>query len=244
MSNEALGINRGRLREREPIIRTELISARAVLVVFSSDFEEGLRVGADGACGWGLGADDDVTAVAAFPHLDFALFEDGCSFHVLEEGAVAFLVALLDGGDGAELLGEGGKAFGFGSLRKVFVHVGPFVVFAIGGSLQVGGGVTDAVKFLEPQLGVFLFVVGGLQEQFGDLFVAFLLGAASKVGVLVAGLGFACKGGLEVLFGLGSGVLVCHKFLFLGCGLLLDKKSPMCLMGIYFIISIWEQIMA
>ena len=27
---------------------------------------------------------------------------------------------------------------------------------------------------------------------------------------LVAGLGFASEGGLEVLFGLGSGVLVCH----------------------------------
>ena len=33
----------------------------------------------------GVRADDDVSAVAAFPHLDFALFEHGSGFHVLEE---------------------------------------------------------------------------------------------------------------------------------------------------------------
>ena len=92
-------------------------------------------MGAHGACGRGLGAHDNVSAVAAFPYLDFALFEDCCGFHVLQEGAVAFFVALLDGGDHTELVGEGLEAFGFGGLREVLVHVGPFVVFAIGGGL-------------------------------------------------------------------------------------------------------------
>ena len=112
------------------------------------------------------------------------------------------------------------------SLREVFVHVGPFVVLAVGGSLRVGSGVADTVEFLEPQLGVFLFVVGGLQEQFGDLFVTFLLCAAGEVGVLVAGLGFTCEGGLEILFGLSSGVLVCHSFLFV---LRVPRNPVLCL---------------
>ena len=155
-----------------------------------------------------------MTAVAAFPNLDFALLEHGSGLHVLEEGAVAFFVALFDSGNHAELVGESLEAFGLGGLREVFVHVGPFVVFTIGGGLQVGSGIADAFQFLEPQLGVFLLVVGGLQEQLGNLFVTFLLCAAGEVGVLVAGLGFACKGGLEVLFGLGSGVLICHMVSF------------------------------
>ena len=183
-------------------------------------------MGAHRACGRSLGADDDVAAVAAFPHLDFALLEHGGRFHVLEEGTVAFFMALFDGGDHAELLGEGGKAFSLGGLREVFVHVGPFVVLAVGGSLQVGSGVADTVEFLEPQLGVFLLVVGSLEEQVCNLFKTILLGATGEVGVLVAGLRFACEGGLEVLFGLGSGVLVCHSFLF---GLRVPRNPVLCL---------------
>ena len=89
----------------------------------------------------------------------------------------------------------------------------PFELAEGEAGLQVSSGVTDTVQFLEPKLGVFLFVFSSLQEDFCDLFETFFLGAACKVGVLVASLGFACEGGLEVLFGLGSGILVCHKFL-------------------------------
>ena len=59
-------------------------------------------MGAHRACGRGLGTHDNVATVAAFPHLDFALFEHGGGFHVLEEDAVAFFVALFDSGDHAE----------------------------------------------------------------------------------------------------------------------------------------------
>ena len=145
-------------------------------------------MGADGADFGGLGAYDDVSAVAAFPDLDFALFEHLCGFHVLEEGAVAFFVHLFDCGDFAELGGERGKAFFFGGLGEAFVHVRPFIVFTVGGCLQVLGGVADAFEFLEPQLCVFFFVVGCFLEQGCDLFEAVLLGAAGEVGVLVAGL--------------------------------------------------------
>ena len=56
-----------------------------LLVIFFMYFEVGLRVGADGADFRCLGAYDNVPAVAAFPNLDFALFEHLCGFHVLEE---------------------------------------------------------------------------------------------------------------------------------------------------------------
>ena len=79
-------------------------------------------MGADGADFGGLGAYDNVPAVAAFPNLDFALFEHLCGFHVLEEGTVAFFVHLFDGGDFAELGGESGEAFFFGGLGETFVH--------------------------------------------------------------------------------------------------------------------------
>ena len=143
---------------------------------------------ADGADFRSLRADYDVAAVTTFPNLDFAFFEHLCRFHIVEEGAVAFFVHLFDGGDHAELLGESGEAFFFSGFREAFVHVGPFVVFAFGGSLQVLGGVADAFEFLEPKLGVFLFVVSGFLEQSSDLFESVLFGAACKVGVLVAGL--------------------------------------------------------
>ena len=69
-----------------------------------SYFEVGLRVGADWANVGGFGTYDDVSAVAAFPDLDFALFEHLGGFHVLEEGAVAFFVRLFDGSNHAKLL--------------------------------------------------------------------------------------------------------------------------------------------
>ena len=61
-------------------------------------------MGADGADFRGLRAYDDVSAVAAFPDLDFALLEHLCRFDVLEKLAVAFFVRFFDGGDHAELL--------------------------------------------------------------------------------------------------------------------------------------------
>ena len=46
-------------------------------IILFADFKIALRVRADGAGFGGLGADDDMTAVAAFPNLDLTLFEDG-----------------------------------------------------------------------------------------------------------------------------------------------------------------------
>ena len=116
-----------------------------------------MAVTADGADFRGLRADDEVAADAAFPHAFAGLFEDLLHLNVLEELEVAFLVGAFDGADGAELGGEFGKAFLFGVLGELDVHVGPFVVFAFSGGLEVGGRGLDAAE-------------GGVNDVLADLF--------------------------------------------------------------------------
>ena len=122
----------------------------------------------------------------------------------MQQGTVALLVVLLDGSHQTEPLGQLVEAFLVGGLGEAVVHIRPFVVFALSGGAEVFGGVADTVQFLEPELGVFLFVFGGFQEQRRNLLVALLLGLGGEVGVLVAGLGLAGKGSHQVFFGLGS----------------------------------------
>ena len=161
---------------------------------------------ADGADLGGLGADHDVAAVAAFPHLNLALGKDLFGFDVVQQGAVTLLVMLLDGGHTTELGGQLGEALGFGGAGKAFVHVGPLVVLACGGSGQILGGGADAVQLLEPQLGMLLLVLGGLQEEGGNLLKALFLSLRGEVGVLVACLALASKGGVQVLLGLCASI--------------------------------------
>ena len=156
------------------------------------------------------GANHDVATVAAFPNLDLALLEDLSSLHILQQGAVALLVVLLNGSHQTELSSQFVEALCFGSLGKAVVHIRPLVVLALSGMEQILGGVADAAQLLEPHLGMLLLVVSGLQEQRGDLLVTFLLGLGSKVGILISGHGFAGKGSLQVLLGLGTCVLVSH----------------------------------
>lgn len=61
---------------------------------------------ADGAHLGSLGADDDVTAVAALPHGDAALLKDSLGLHILQQCAVTLFVGLLDSSNPTELLGK------------------------------------------------------------------------------------------------------------------------------------------
>ena len=157
-----------------------------------------------------LRADDQVAAVAALPDLDAALFKDLRGLHVRQQRAVAVLVRLLDGGHAAELGGELREALLLRVSGEALVHVGPLVVLALGGVQQVVRRRAQLAQLLEPELGVFLFVLGGLEEDRADLLIALFLGRGCEVGVFIARLGFARKGLPEVLFGLGARVLVCH----------------------------------
>src|SRR5699024_3614043 len=89
--------------------------------------------------------------------------------NVLEQGQIALLMELLDGGDALKLLSELLKALLVGGLGKARVHVRPLVVLALGGELQVFGRGADlaAVQGLVPKLGVLLLVGGSLSEHGG-----------------------------------------------------------------------------
>ena len=145
-----------------------------------------------------------MAAVSALPDLDLALCEDGGRLHVVQQGAIALLVMTLDLADHAEAGCQLREALGLGRLGKACIHVRPLVVLALCGRCEVLGRATDA--------GQLLLVVRRFEEQRRDLLVALLLCNGGKVGVLVAGLRFARKGGLQVLFSLRSGILrrFCH----------------------------------
>ena len=122
------------------------------LIVFCVNFKIALGMVAGGANLRGLLAHDDVTAVAALPHLDLALGEDLRHLHIVQQGTVALLVMLFNGGDQAETLGQLMKAFLIGSFGKAIVHIRPLVVLTLSGGEKVFCGVANAVQFFEPQL--------------------------------------------------------------------------------------------
>ena len=148
--------------------------------------------------------DHDMTAVAALPHLDLALGKDLRRLHIVQQGTVALLMVLFNGGYQAETLGQLMETFLVGGFGKAVVHIRPLVVLALSGGEKVFGGVTNAVQLLEPEFRVLLFVLGGLEEQRRDLLVAFLRGLGCKLGVLVACLGLTGKGSHQVFLGLST----------------------------------------
>ena len=63
-----------------------------------------------------------------------------------------------------------------------------------------------------------LLIAGGLLKDGSQLLIAFLLGHAGKVGVLVACLALACKGFPQVFLGLGTLEFHIHALLlFVRC---------------------------
>ena len=135
----------------------------------------------------------DVSAVATFPYLHLALGEDSSCLHILQQGAVSLLVALLDGSYKAELSRKLWETLLLGCLGKTIVHVCPLVVLALSSCCKVLSRVANAIELLEPQLSVLLLVVCRLLEDGRDLLISFLLSLRSKVYVLVACLTFACE---------------------------------------------------
>ena len=131
-------------------------------IVLLANLKVGLGMGADGADLGGSRTDHDVTAVAALPDGDAALFEDLHSLYILQQRTVALLVGLLNGGNAAELCGELVEALGLGILCHAGVHIRPLGVFTLGGVKQIFGGVAHLTERLEPELCVLLLIGGGL----------------------------------------------------------------------------------
>ena len=111
---------------------------------------------------------------------------------------------LLDGGDALHLLSDGLKALLVRGLGELGVHLGPLVVLAGGGELQVLGGGADlaARHVLIPELRMLLLVIGSLGEEGRDLLVAVLLRLRGIKLIFHAGLRLPGKGGGEILIGL------------------------------------------
>ena len=69
------------------------------LIVFRVDLKVALGMITGGADLRSLLTHNDVAAVAALPHLDLALGKDLCRLYVAQQGAVALLMVLFNGGD-------------------------------------------------------------------------------------------------------------------------------------------------
>ena len=160
------------------------------LVVLLANLKVGLRMLADGTHVGSLGANHQMTAVAALPHGDAALLKDSLGLHILQQCAVTLFVGLLDSSNPTELLGKIVEAFLVSFLRHPDVHIRPLGILTLGGMKQILSGIAQLTQCLEPQLGVFLFVLSSLQEQGSDLLEACLLGNGGKVGVLIPSLRF------------------------------------------------------
>jgi hypothetical protein len=96
------------------------------------------------------------------------------------------------------------------------------VAFAGGSGSQVvqrrsddprGEGTRDfhfaAFQKVEEAFGVLLLLIGGFNENIGDLHQAFFAGLAGKIGVSVARLRFPGEGGQQIFFG-ARALKLCH----------------------------------
>ena len=148
-----------------------------------------------------LAADDDVTAVAANPGAIAVAREDEAALDVADELAIALLMMLLDGTDHAELRGDLLEALLVGDLSELVVHVGPLVVLAIGGIVQIRDRVRNStiMQVLEPNLGMLFLVLRSLEEDVRNLNVTLVLRLACVILVLGMGLRLAGKSSLQVL---------------------------------------------
>ena len=146
----------------------------------------------------------DITTVTALPPDHLVLLEDLSFLQVLEQGEVSFLVLFLNFRHLFEEISNLRKTLLAGYFLKSSVHIGPLVVLAIRSCLQIRGGVPNSLEKLELPPGVFPFVLGCLQEYPGNLLEIFLFSYRGKVGILIACLRFAGKGGKKILLGLAS----------------------------------------
>ena len=79
----------------------------------------------------------DMAAVGAFPHDDTVLLEYLALFHVLEQGQIALLMFLLNRGYALKELGDRVKTLFTRLFGKLGIHIGPLIVFAGSGVLEV-----------------------------------------------------------------------------------------------------------
>ena len=164
------------------------------LIICLLDFKVSLGMEAGGA-NLGSGSTNcNVTAVAAFPILNSALFKYFLCFYIVKKSAVSFFVSLFNCGNSTELCGKLLKAFFLGVLCHIIVHICPFVIFAFCCVKKIFSSITKLSKVLKPKLCVLFFVFGGFKEKLCNLLIACLFCNRCKLCILVSCMRFACKG--------------------------------------------------
>ena len=161
-------------------------------------------MGADGAELGGLLSHHDMAAIAALPDHIAIAGEDQAFFAIGQQLAIAFFMFLFNLGHAGKEERNMIKALFLGFLGEAGIHIGPFVVFAFRGRLQIFFGGADTIQQLEPDLSMLFFIIGGFFKDIGNLDVAILARLGGKIGILVAGFAFAGKCSAEILFGLAS----------------------------------------
>ena len=130
---------------------------------------------ANGALLGSLCAENEMSAVAAFPHNYSALFEYSLSFYVGKKRTVSLLVSLFNSRYTAELCCKLVEALCLCVLCKLIVHIGPLIVLTLCFVEKVFCGVTELAKSLEPKLCVLLLVFCCLEEYSSYLLISCLL---------------------------------------------------------------------
>lgn len=176
------------------------------LIIFCFDLEIALRMVANRAYLRSLLSYDYVTAIGAFPDGILVACEDNSFLDLAKKFPVAFLMGLLDGGDAFEEICDLGEPFFPGGYGETGIHVSPLVVLAISSicKIDLGCRYRTAMKELEPDLGVFLFILGSLLEELADLDVTVLLGPGGIIKILGVSLALTGESSLKILLSLGS----------------------------------------
>ena len=151
-------------------------------------------------------ADYNVAAVDALPHHVAVAREYQFALNVGQELAIAGFVLSLDFAYQVKQGSDSVEAF-FASLgSKAGVHVGPFVVFAVGSIHKVVGSARNitAMEKLEPDFCMFFLVAGCFGKYLRNLHIAVFLCLAGIVLIFCVGLRFACKCFLKIFLSLCS----------------------------------------
>ena len=122
-----------------------LLNCFSLLIIFCMDLKEGLRMSAYRANLRSVCSDYDMTTVAAFPYLHFALCKYLCHLDVFEKGTITPFVMLLDGAYHAEFCSQLRESLCFRRFCKAIIHVGPLIILTVGGCIKVCRRISDAL---------------------------------------------------------------------------------------------------
>ena len=79
----------------------------------------------------------NMSAVTAFPYLNFALFKYLCSFNILKKCSISLLMVLLNLSYSPEFCCKLWESFFLSCFCKAFIHICPLIIFAFCSCCQI-----------------------------------------------------------------------------------------------------------